>query len=123
MSASSWRACSERPSPGEPVKQADVVLLGFPLMHPMSPDVRRNDLEMYEPVTAWDGPAMTWVRRGQSRGWDRPTMALFPSQLVTASPANGHGLTCSEGTGAAQSWRWALKMSALGRKMLVVLPL
>ncbi|NXA41072.1 PGGHG glucosidase, partial [Eudromia elegans] len=47
-------------SPGEPVKQADVVLLGFPLMHPMSPDVRRNDLEMYEPVTVPDGPAMTW---------------------------------------------------------------
>ncbi|KAK2520507.1 Athl1 [Columba livia] len=47
-------------SPGEPVKQADVVLLGFPLMHPMTPNVRRNDLEMYEPVTAPDGPAMTW---------------------------------------------------------------
>ncbi|NXI69620.1 PGGHG glucosidase, partial [Anseranas semipalmata] len=47
-------------SPGEPVKQADVVLLGFPLMHPMSPEVRRNDLEMYEPVTELNGPAMTW---------------------------------------------------------------
>ncbi|XP_051632930.1 protein-glucosylgalactosylhydroxylysine glucosidase isoform X2 [Manacus candei] len=47
-------------SPGEPVKQADVVLLGFPLMHPMSSEVRRNDLEMYEPVTDPAGPAMTW---------------------------------------------------------------
>ncbi|NXK87366.1 PGGHG glucosidase, partial [Formicarius rufipectus] len=47
-------------SPGEPVKQADVVLLGFPLMHPMSAEVRRNDLEMYEPVTDLAGPAMTW---------------------------------------------------------------
>ncbi|RLV97182.1 hypothetical protein DV515_00011997 [Chloebia gouldiae] len=47
-------------SPGEPVKQADVVLLGFPLMHPMSAEVRRNDLEMYEPVTDSAGPAMTW---------------------------------------------------------------
>ncbi|NWS72479.1 PGGHG glucosidase, partial [Crotophaga sulcirostris] len=47
-------------SPGEPVKQADVVLLGYPLMHPMSPEVRRNDLEMYEPVTDQHGPAMTW---------------------------------------------------------------
>ncbi|NWI10896.1 PGGHG glucosidase, partial [Crypturellus soui] len=47
-------------SPGEPVKQADVVLLGFPLMYPMSAEVRRNDLETYEPVTVWDGPAMTW---------------------------------------------------------------
>ncbi|NWX13335.1 PGGHG glucosidase, partial [Aegotheles bennettii] len=47
-------------SPGEPVKQADVVLLGFPLMLPMSPEVRRNDLEVYEPVTDPNGPAMTW---------------------------------------------------------------
>ncbi|XP_072194702.1 protein-glucosylgalactosylhydroxylysine glucosidase isoform X2 [Excalfactoria chinensis] len=47
-------------SPGEPVKQADVVLLGFPLMHPMHPEVRRNDLMMYEPVTELSGPAMTW---------------------------------------------------------------
>ncbi|NXR75987.1 PGGHG glucosidase, partial [Pycnonotus jocosus] len=47
-------------SPGEPVKQADVVLLGFPLMHPMSAEVRRNDLEMYEPITDPAGPAMTW---------------------------------------------------------------
>nr|BAR88294.1 protein-glucosylgalactosylhydroxylysine glucosidase [Gallus gallus] len=47
-------------SPGEPVKQADVVLLGFPLMHPMHPEVRRNDLVMYEPVTELSGPAMTW---------------------------------------------------------------
>ncbi|NWV03659.1 PGGHG glucosidase, partial [Ptilonorhynchus violaceus] len=47
-------------SPGEPVKQADVVLLGFPLMHPMSAEVRRNDLEMYEAVTDPAGPAMTW---------------------------------------------------------------
>uniref|UniRef100_A0A8B9PMS4 Protein-glucosylgalactosylhydroxylysine glucosidase n=1 Tax=Apteryx owenii TaxID=8824 RepID=A0A8B9PMS4_APTOW len=47
-------------SPGEPVKQADVVLLGFPLMYPMSPEVRRNDLEMYESVTVLNGPAMTW---------------------------------------------------------------
>ncbi|XP_062823571.1 protein-glucosylgalactosylhydroxylysine glucosidase isoform X1 [Anolis carolinensis] len=46
--------------PGESVKQADVVLLGFPVMHPMDPEVRRNDLEIYEPVTDPQGPAMTW---------------------------------------------------------------
>lgn len=54
------------------MKQADVVLLGFPLMHPMSAEVRRNDLEMYEPVTDPAGPAMTWVRRGQGPAWDWP---------------------------------------------------
>ncbi|XP_043404018.1 protein-glucosylgalactosylhydroxylysine glucosidase isoform X1 [Chelonia mydas] len=47
-------------SPGKHVKQADVVLLGYPVMYPMSSEVRRNDLEMYEPVTELDGPAMTW---------------------------------------------------------------
>ncbi|XP_072448218.1 protein-glucosylgalactosylhydroxylysine glucosidase isoform X2 [Chiloscyllium punctatum] len=45
---------------GVVVKQADVVLLGYPLMYPMSTPVRNNDLVMYEGVTAQDGPAMTW---------------------------------------------------------------
>ncbi|XP_043561993.1 protein-glucosylgalactosylhydroxylysine glucosidase isoform X3 [Chiloscyllium plagiosum] len=45
---------------GVVVKQADVVLLGYPLMYPMSTPVRKNDLVMYEGVTAQDGPAMTW---------------------------------------------------------------
>ncbi|XP_068073520.1 protein-glucosylgalactosylhydroxylysine glucosidase isoform X2 [Danio rerio] len=45
---------------GNKVKQADVVLLGFPLAFPMSPEIRRNDLEMYEAVTDPLGPAMTW---------------------------------------------------------------
>ncbi|CAF1270300.1 unnamed protein product [Adineta steineri] len=42
------------------IKQADVVLLGFPLMWQMSDVVRRNDLLAYEPLTRTDGPAMTW---------------------------------------------------------------
>ncbi|NXH41037.1 PGGHG glucosidase, partial [Dicaeum eximium] len=66
-------------SPGELVKQADVVLLGFPLMHPMSAEVRRNDLEMYEPVTDPAGPAMTWSMfavgwlelKEQQRAWSQ----------------------------------------------------
>ncbi|KAJ4937491.1 hypothetical protein JOQ06_002126 [Pogonophryne albipinna] len=45
---------------GHPVKQADTVMLGYPLGLEMSPEVRRNDLEAYEPVTDPDGPAMTW---------------------------------------------------------------
>ncbi|XP_074854059.1 protein-glucosylgalactosylhydroxylysine glucosidase isoform X3 [Carettochelys insculpta] len=47
-------------SPGKLVKQADVVLLGYPVMYPMSSEVRRKDLEMYERVTDLNGPAMTW---------------------------------------------------------------
>lgn len=71
------------------MKQADVVLLGFPLMHPMSADVRRNDLEMYEPVTALDGPAMTWVRSGAEPEAGSQARWLFPA----ASPISGHGVS------------------------------
>ncbi|CAF1126931.1 unnamed protein product [Adineta steineri] len=42
------------------IKQADVVLLGFPLMWPMTKEVRKNDLLTYEAITRDDGPAMTW---------------------------------------------------------------
>lgn len=42
------------------VKQADVVLLGFPLEVDMPESVRKNDLDMYEKVTTSNGPAMTW---------------------------------------------------------------
>lgn len=44
---------------GTEVKQADVILLGFPLMVNMSFDVRRSDLSFYEPRTNPRGPAMT----------------------------------------------------------------
>ncbi|XP_031303892.1 protein-glucosylgalactosylhydroxylysine glucosidase isoform X4 [Camelus dromedarius] len=47
--------------PGEEVKQADVVLLGYPVPFPLSPQVRKKNLEFYEPVTSPQGPAMTWV--------------------------------------------------------------
>lgn len=50
------------PPAGHPVKQADTVMLGYPLGLPMSVEIRRNDLEAYEPVTDPQGPAMTWVR-------------------------------------------------------------
>ncbi|XP_019712709.1 protein-glucosylgalactosylhydroxylysine glucosidase isoform X3 [Hippocampus comes] len=49
-------------SKGYPVKQADAVMLSYPLGLPMSPEIRRNDLEVYEIVTDPHGPAMTWVR-------------------------------------------------------------
>ncbi|XP_061630614.1 protein-glucosylgalactosylhydroxylysine glucosidase isoform X2 [Phyllopteryx taeniolatus] len=47
-------------SKGYPVKQADTVMLSYPLGLPMSPEIRRNDLEAYETVTDPHGPAMTW---------------------------------------------------------------
>ncbi|KAG6457335.1 hypothetical protein O3G_MSEX010241 [Manduca sexta] len=45
---------------GEEIKQADAVLLGFPLQYKMNVSTRANDLSYYESVTRSDGPAMTW---------------------------------------------------------------
>lgn len=43
------------------IKQADAVLLGYPLLYPMNHTTRRNDLLFYEQVTRNTGPAMTWA--------------------------------------------------------------
>ncbi|XP_077296187.1 protein-glucosylgalactosylhydroxylysine glucosidase-like [Arctopsyche grandis] len=42
------------------IKQADAVLLGFPLQYTMNRSTRANDLSYYEGVTRESGPAMTW---------------------------------------------------------------
>ena len=42
------------------IKQADVVLIGFPLMWKMNDSIRKNDLLFYENLTRPTGPAMTW---------------------------------------------------------------
>ncbi|XP_065358226.1 protein-glucosylgalactosylhydroxylysine glucosidase [Calliphora vicina] len=46
--------------PGDLVKQADTILLGYPLQYPMQNSTHFNDLCMYENVTRHSGPAMTW---------------------------------------------------------------
>lgn len=46
--------------PGNTVKQADVVLLHYPLGMEMDEAVQRADLEYYSPRTDKHGPAMTW---------------------------------------------------------------
>ena len=45
---------------GTSIKQADTVLLGFPLMWKMSESTRKNDLQIYEKAVRKTGPAMTW---------------------------------------------------------------
>uniref|UniRef100_A0A914DPS5 Protein-glucosylgalactosylhydroxylysine glucosidase n=1 Tax=Acrobeloides nanus TaxID=290746 RepID=A0A914DPS5_9BILA len=53
---------------GEQIKQADVILLGYPLLVEMDPQVRKNDLLIYQASTdALGGPAMTWAMH--SVGW------------------------------------------------------
>eukprot|EP00698_Gefionella_okellyi_P022545 TRINITY_DN7490_c0_g1_i1.p1 TRINITY_DN7490_c0_g1~~TRINITY_DN7490_c0_g1_i1.p1 ORF type:complete len:745 (+),score=159.18 TRINITY_DN7490_c0_g1_i1:45-2279(+) len=42
------------------VKQADVVLLGYPVQMNMPANVRLNDLQFYEALYAPNGPDMTW---------------------------------------------------------------
>jgi trehalose/maltose hydrolase-like predicted phosphorylase len=45
---------------GDTIKQADVVLLDYPLELNLSETVRRNDLDYYGARTDPNGPAMTW---------------------------------------------------------------
>ncbi|XP_059612820.1 protein-glucosylgalactosylhydroxylysine glucosidase-like [Phlebotomus argentipes] len=45
---------------GTAIKQADVVLLGFPLQYPMDESTKKNNLHYYSDMTREDGPAMTW---------------------------------------------------------------
>lgn len=46
---------------GTKIKQADAILLGFPLLMNMSAKVRVNDLVNYDSITDPNGPAMTWA--------------------------------------------------------------
>lgn len=46
---------------GTQVKQADVILLGYPLQYEMNSETKFNDLSFYESVTRESGPAMTWA--------------------------------------------------------------
>ncbi|XP_054742489.1 protein-glucosylgalactosylhydroxylysine glucosidase [Anastrepha obliqua] len=45
---------------GEMVKQADVILLGYPLQYAMANKTRLSDLNTYASVTRESGPAMSW---------------------------------------------------------------
>ncbi|XP_045433664.1 protein-glucosylgalactosylhydroxylysine glucosidase isoform X1 [Pipistrellus kuhlii] len=72
--------------PGEEVKQADVVLLGYPVPFSLSPQVRRRNLEVYEAVTSPQGPAMTWSMFAV--GWMELKDARRAADLLGRSFAN-----------------------------------
>lgn len=81
------------PPLGEEVKQADVVLLGYPVPFPLSPCVRRTNLEIYEAVTSPQGPAMTWVRRLWGVGGGPHVAPALPSAaLASVFPPHTVGL-------------------------------
>ncbi|XP_053673672.1 protein-glucosylgalactosylhydroxylysine glucosidase-like [Anopheles nili] len=46
---------------GTPIKQADTVLLIYPLQYPMNMTTKVNNLRIYSEVTRENGPAMTWA--------------------------------------------------------------
>ncbi|KAM9815942.1 protein-glucosylgalactosylhydroxylysine glucosidase isoform 1-T3 [Syngnathus typhle] len=88
---------------GLPVKQADTVMLSYPLGLPMSPEIRRNDLEAYESVTDPHGPAMTWGMF--AIGWLELGDAKKAQHLLEKSFRNIQGpfqvwSESSDGTGA-----------------------
>lgn len=47
--------------PNTEIKQADTVLLGYPLMYPLAASTLRNNLYKYGNLTREDGPGMTWA--------------------------------------------------------------
>lgn len=69
------------------MKQADVVLLGYPVPFSLSPQVRRKNLEMYEAVTSPQGPAMTWVRGGGATAAPALPPACPPPYAADLTPA------------------------------------
>lgn len=87
---------------GGEVKQADVILLGFPLMVNMSLNIRRNDLKFYEPRTNPRGPAMTksmfaigWLEVGDNARADKSFNQSFVNAkapfMVWTENADGSG--------------------------------
>lgn len=48
------------PEKDRPIKQADTIMLNYPLNWNYSADIMRNDLEFYETLTDTRTPAMTW---------------------------------------------------------------
>jgi len=86
---------------GQTVKQADVVLLGFPLMYNMSQEVRRNDLEYYQYKNDPNGPAMThsmfavgWLELGNSTAAETEFAKSYaniqqPFNVWTETPTGG----------------------------------
>jgi len=86
---------------GGQIKQADVILLGYPLMYPMSTQMRLNDLMYYQDRTSPTGPAMTyametiaWLELGQPaqalKQWNSSwANAKDPFMVWTETPTGG----------------------------------
>ncbi|XP_041355067.1 protein-glucosylgalactosylhydroxylysine glucosidase-like [Gigantopelta aegis] len=90
------------------IKQSDVVLLGYPLLMPMSPEIRRNDLEIYTNLTDVFGPdtgtwsmyALTRLELGEEARADRDFHMMLrningPFKIFSEKPETGpQGVRC-----------------------------
>ncbi|KAH3765729.1 protein-glucosylgalactosylhydroxylysine glucosidase [Pelomyxa schiedti] len=86
---------------GQTIKQADVVLLGFPLMMEMDDSVRLNDLIYYSDRTDSQGPAMTysmhaiaWIELGDIANATQPFKQSYaniqpPFNVWSETPTGG----------------------------------
>ncbi len=61
------------------IKQADTVLIGYPLMYPLAASTLKNNLYKYGNLTREDGPGMTWAMHaiGHIDIGELPTEELF----------------------------------------------
>ena len=78
--------------PGTLIKQADVVMLGFPLQfvdETMTPASRENDLDTYFRVSDPNGPAMTWAMH--AIGFAELGNASAAGAMLNLTVANAHG--------------------------------
>ena len=77
---------------GTTIKQADVVMLGFPLMHDdatMTAASRRQDLDTYFAVSDPGGPAMTWAMH--AIGFAELGNATAAGEMLNLTVANAGG--------------------------------
>lgn len=103
---------------GHKIKQADVVLLGYPLEVPMPADVRGNDLAYYAERTYSKGPAMTyamhavgWLElREEARAaeaFNRSHANMRPPFKVWAETPSGGAVNFITGAGGFLQALWA----------------
>lgn len=86
---------------GQTIKQADIVLLGYPLMMDMDTTVRMNDLLYYSERTDSQGPAMTysmhaiaWIELGDIANATQPFKQSYaniqpPFNVWSETPTGG----------------------------------
>lgn len=87
-----YRPSPDCGAPGGCVKQADAILLNFPLGVRMEPDALANDLAFYENVTDPNGPAMTWALfalNWMAAGDYERSAEMFPRGFANVEPPFG----------------------------------